>query len=65
VALLEAPLVEHGTLGDQAFGKESRRSVGTMYERGDKVGATDAFLTAVVGTGLSQFMAKLLPPGAF
>jgi maltooligosyltrehalose synthase len=36
-----------------------------MYERGDKVGATDAFLTAVVGPDYRQFIAKFLPPGAF
>jgi hypothetical protein len=33
-----------------------------MYERGDKVGATDAFLTAVVGPDYRQFIAKFLPP---
>ena len=36
-----------------------------MYEHGDKVGATDAFLTAVVGPDYRQFIAKFLPPGAF
>jgi hypothetical protein len=36
-----------------------------MYERGDKVGATDAFLTAVVGPDYHQFIAKFLPAGAF
>jgi pimeloyl-ACP methyl ester carboxylesterase len=30
-----------------------------MYERGDKVGATDAFLTSVVGPDYRQFTAKL------
>ncbi len=36
-----------------------------MYERGDKEGATDAFLTAAVGPDYRQFIAKFLPPWAF
>jgi hypothetical protein len=35
-----------------------------MYERGDKVGATDAFLTAVVGAEYRQIIGQYLPPGA-
>jgi pimeloyl-ACP methyl ester carboxylesterase len=36
-----------------------------MYERGDKVGALDGFLTAVVGTAYRQVIDTVLPPGAF
>jgi len=35
-----------------------------LYERGDKVGATDAFLTGVIGAAYRQVMAQCLPPGA-
>jgi pimeloyl-ACP methyl ester carboxylesterase len=36
-----------------------------MYDRGDKVGATDAFLTGVVGADYRQVIEQFLPPGAF
>jgi len=36
-----------------------------MYEPGDKVGATDAFLTGVVGADYRRVIETFLPPGAF
>ena len=62
LALLEAPLVNTIPSGPSFWeGVASVRR--DMYERGDKVGATDAFLTAVVGPDYRQFIAKFLPPG--
>ena len=64
LALLEAPLVNTIPSGPSFW--EAVASVRRdMYERGDKVGATDAFLTAVVGPDYRQFITKFLPPGAF
>jgi hypothetical protein len=35
-----------------------------MYDPGDKAGAIDAFLTAVVGANYRQIIEQFLPPGA-
>jgi pimeloyl-ACP methyl ester carboxylesterase len=35
-----------------------------LYDPGDKVGAVDAFLTAVVGANYRQIIEQSLPPGA-
>ena len=64
LALLEAPLVNTIPSGPSFWeGVASVRR--DMYERGDKVGATDAFLTAAVGPDYRQFITKFLPVGAF
>jgi pimeloyl-ACP methyl ester carboxylesterase len=64
LALLEAPLFEAIPSGPTFWeGVAAVRQ--DLYERGDKVGATDAFLTGVVGAEYRQIIAKSLPPGAF
>ena len=63
LALLEAPLVNAIPSGPSFWEAESVRR--DMNERGDNVGATDAFLTAVVGPDYRQFIAKFLPAEAF
>ena len=61
---MEAPLFEAIPSGPTFW--EGGVAVTTdLYERGDKVGATDAFLTGVVGAEYRQIIAKSLPPGAF
>jgi pimeloyl-ACP methyl ester carboxylesterase len=35
-----------------------------LYDPGDKAGAVDAFLTAVIGANYRQIVAQFLPPGA-
>src|ERR1700760_4193193 len=64
LALLEPPLANTAPSGPSFWeGVASVRR--DMYERGDKTGATDAFLAAAVGPDYRQFIAKFLPPGAF
>jgi pimeloyl-ACP methyl ester carboxylesterase len=64
LALLEPPLLASIPSGPTFWeGIASVRQ--DMYDRGDKVGATDAFLTGVVGTDYRQVIARFLPPGAF
>jgi pimeloyl-ACP methyl ester carboxylesterase len=64
LALLEPPLFAEIPSGPTFWdGVASVRR--DMYDRGDKVGATDAFLTAVVGADYRQVIAQFLPPGAF
>jgi pimeloyl-ACP methyl ester carboxylesterase len=40
-------------------------AIRAMYERGEKVEATDAFCTGVAGPAYRQVIDKALPPGAF
>ena len=64
LALLEPPFSEAIPSGPTFW--EGVASVSTdLYERGDKLGATDAFLTGVVGAEYRQVIATSLPPGAF
>ena len=61
LALLEAPLFEAIPSGPTFW--EGVAAVRTdLYERGDKLGATDAFLTGVVGAEYRQVIATSLPP---
>jgi pimeloyl-ACP methyl ester carboxylesterase len=63
LALLEPPLVASIPSGPTFWeGVASVRQA--LYDRGDKVGATDAFLTAVVGADYRQIIERFLPPGA-
>jgi pimeloyl-ACP methyl ester carboxylesterase len=39
--------------------------VQSMYQRGDRAGAVDAYLSQVVGPEYRQLLEKFLPPGAF
>jgi pimeloyl-ACP methyl ester carboxylesterase len=64
LALLEPPLFAAVPSGPTFWeGIASVRQ--DMYDRGDKVGATDAFLTGVIGADYRQVIAQFLPPGAF
>jgi pimeloyl-ACP methyl ester carboxylesterase len=64
LALLEPPLFAAIPSGPTFWdGVAAVRQ--NLYERGDKVGATDAFLTAVVGAAYRQSLEQFLPPGAF
>lgn len=63
LALLEPPLLDAIPSGPTfAAGIEPLVS---MYAQGDKVGALDGFLTAVVGPAYREVMDRFLPPGAF
>lgn len=63
LALLEPPLLDSIPSGPTfAAGIEPLVS---MYAQGDKVGALDGFLTAVVGPAYREVMDRFLPPGAF
>jgi pimeloyl-ACP methyl ester carboxylesterase len=64
LALLEPPLFAAIPSGPTFWDGVASVRQG-MYDRGDKVGATDAFLTAVVGADYRQVIAQFLPPGAF
>jgi pimeloyl-ACP methyl ester carboxylesterase len=64
LALLEAPLFEAIPSGP-TFWEAVAAIRKDLYDRGDKVGATDAFLTGVVGAQYRQIIATSLPPGAF
>jgi pimeloyl-ACP methyl ester carboxylesterase len=64
LALLEPPLFATLPSGPTFWeGVAAVRQ--NMYDRGDKAGATDAFLMAVVGAEYRQVIAQFLPPGAF
>lgn len=64
LTLLEPPLV--GSIPSGPTFWEGVASVRQgLYEAGDKAGATDAFLTGVIGEGYRQIIDKLLPTGAF
>jgi pimeloyl-ACP methyl ester carboxylesterase len=63
LALLEPPLVASIPSGPTFWdGVAAVRQ--QLYDPGDKVGAIDAFLTAVVGANYRQIIAQFLPPGA-
>lgn len=62
LALLE-PVVLDAIPSGPTF-EEGLEPIIGMYERGDKVGALDGFLTAVVGAEYRQVIDKVLPPGA-
>jgi pimeloyl-ACP methyl ester carboxylesterase len=63
LALLEPPLVASIPSGPTFWeGVASVRQ--QLYDPGDKVGAIDAFLTAVVGANYRQIIEQFLPPGA-
>ena len=63
LALLEPPLVASIPSGPTFWdGVASIRQ--QLYDPGDKAGAVDAFLTAVVGANYRQIIAQFLPPGA-
>ena len=64
LALLEPPLFDAIPSGPTFWeGVATIRQA--MYEPGEKAGATDAFLTGVVGAGYREVLAHVLPPGAF
>jgi pimeloyl-ACP methyl ester carboxylesterase len=63
LALLE-PIFLDAIPSGPSFGEGLEPIIG-MYERGDKIGALDGFLTAVIGTDYRQVIDKVLPPGAF
>jgi pimeloyl-ACP methyl ester carboxylesterase len=63
LALLEPPLVASIPSGPTFWeGVASVRQ--QLYDPGDKAGAIDAFLTAVVGANYRQIIETFLPPGA-
>jgi pimeloyl-ACP methyl ester carboxylesterase len=64
LALLEPPLLA-ATPSGPAFWDGVAAVRQGMYDHGDKVGATDAFLTSVIGAEYRQVIAQFLPPGAF
>ena len=64
LALLEPPLFAAIPSGPTFWDGVAAVRQG-MYERGDKIGATDAFLTGVIGAAYRQIIAQFLPPGAF
>lgn len=63
LALLE-PVVLDAIPSGPTFAEGLAPIIG-MYERNDKGGALDGFLTAVVGPGYREIIDKVLPPGAF
>jgi len=63
LALLEPALFNEIPSGPTFW--EGVAVVGEMYEKGDKVGTTDAFLTAVCGPDYPELLDAFLPPGAF
>lgn len=63
LALLEPPLLDAIPSGS-TFAEGIEPIVG-LYTQGDKVGAVDGFLTAVVGPAYREVIDKVLPPGAF
>jgi pimeloyl-ACP methyl ester carboxylesterase len=64
MALLEPPLLALVSSGP-AFLQQVASVTRAMYERGDKVGAIDAFLTGVSGPHYREALDTFLPPGAF
>jgi pimeloyl-ACP methyl ester carboxylesterase len=63
LALLEPPLMASIPSGP-TFWEWVAAVRQQLYDPGDKVGAIDAFLTAVVGANYRQIIAQFLPPGA-
>ena len=63
LALFEPPLVASIPSGP-AFWEGVAAVRQQLYDPGDKVGAIDAFLTAVVGANYRQLIEQYLPPGA-
>ena len=63
LALLEPPLMEWVPSGPTYW--QWVASVKELYELGDKVGVTDAFLTGMAGPDYCQVLDAVLPPGAF
>ena len=63
LALLEPPLVASIPSGP-AFWEGVASIRQQLYDPGDKAGATDAFLTAVVGANYRQIIEQFLPPAA-
>lgn len=63
LALLEPPLFASIPSGSTFW--EGVASVRAMYERGDKVGAIDAFIAGVAGPEYRQVIDEVLPSGAF
>lgn len=63
LALLEPGMLEAIPSGP-SFGEALEPLIG-MYQRGEKEGALDGFLTAVVGPAYRQVVDTVLPPGAF
>lgn len=63
LALLEPALLNSVPSGPTFW--EGVAAVGEMYEKGDKIGTTDAFLTAVCGPDYQQLLNAFLPPGTF
>jgi pimeloyl-ACP methyl ester carboxylesterase len=63
LALLEPALVALVPSG--AKFSDTLIPIQSMYQHGDRVGATDAFLTSVLGPGYRRFLERYLPPGAF
>jgi pimeloyl-ACP methyl ester carboxylesterase len=63
LALLEPALLNSVPSGPTFW--EGVAVVGEMYEKGDKVGTTDAFLTAVCGAAYQQLLDAFLPPGTY
>ena len=63
LALLEPALVASVPSGPLFL--KMLDSVQATHQRGDRAGATDAFLTEVMGPGYRPLLEKVLPPGAF
>jgi pimeloyl-ACP methyl ester carboxylesterase len=63
LALLEPPPFASTPSGPTFW--ERIASIRAMYERGDKVGAADAFCAGVAGPEYRQIIDTALPPGAF
>jgi len=63
LALLEPPLLASIPSGPMFW--DGVAAIRAMYERGEKVEATDAFCTGVAGPEYHQIIDKTLPPGAF
>lgn len=63
LALLEPALVFLVPSGPSF--QEMLTSLQAMYQRGDRTGALDGFLSRVVGQGYRELLQKFLPPGAF
>ena len=63
LALLEPPIPSVPSWPMFLEGVESIRD--EMYERGNRVAAVEAFLTAVVGPDFRRYLDKFLPSGAF
>ncbi len=63
LALLEPALVSSIPSGPMF--QEALAPIQSMYQRGDRAGATGAFMAFVLGPEYRQLLEKCLPPGAF